>query len=401
MFRKFFVFFLVLLFAFPSFSQKKVGSKKTSQTKSQPSTTTKTPEAKKAVDELKKNPSPAKKKEAVIVFNEDFEKGEELFLLNKPEEAIVYFEKALTSENVDPNVYVYLGVCYYQIENYDKSIAVCVQGLSKDTTDHKVLAYNAGNSCYAIGNYMRADASYAIALKEDANYAPAVLNRANAQLKLDHLEDSKNNYIKYLEIEPETPQRERIETIIRLLEEEIALRAKQKPELINPDSFVSNEKMEVPVIPEKVEDAYIVEHKKSEEVVESEVVVDEAVAPSLPKEKEKAKKAAPSQPEKNSLPPEVLAEEKDAPALPKEVRSEKDSGEIVREKAPELHDKKSNEKLGPGEKVKNPEGEIPKEKKEGPSFEVKPESDGGENTEAENTGSEADFSAAETSESQS
>ena len=78
-------------------------------------------------------------------------------------------------------------------------------------------------------------------MAEDENYSPAVLNRANAQLKLDHLEDSKNNYIRYLELEPETPQREKIETIIALLEAEIIRRANEKPELINPDSFVENE----------------------------------------------------------------------------------------------------------------------------------------------------------------
>ena len=74
-----------------------------------PVTTTKTKEAKEAVDRLKKNPR-ANKKEKVLVYNEDFEKGEELFKLNKPEEALPYFEKSLDSENVNPNVYVYLGV---------------------------------------------------------------------------------------------------------------------------------------------------------------------------------------------------------------------------------------------------------------------------------------------------
>ncbi|MBR4598529.1 MAG: tetratricopeptide repeat protein, partial [Treponema sp.] len=203
---------ILLVIALPFFSQTKKTASPKKSLPSSVSTTTKTPEAKKAVDALKKNPGKNQKKEAVIVFNEDFEKGEELFQLNKPEKAIEYFEKALEKENVDPKIYVYLGVCYYQIKNYDKSLSVCVQGLAKEDTDHKILAYNAGNSCYAMGNYMRADASYAIALREDENYSPALLNRANAQLKLDHLEDSKNNYIRYLELEPESPQKERIET---------------------------------------------------------------------------------------------------------------------------------------------------------------------------------------------
>ncbi|MBO6218325.1 MAG: hypothetical protein J6N81_01980 [Treponema sp.] len=258
----------------PVFSQKK----NTSGAGKSP-TTTKSLEAKNAVDELKKNPNP--KKEIVIVYNEDFEKGEELFQLNKPEEAISYFEKALSVGDVNPNVYVYLGVCYYQIEQYDKSLTVCVQGMAKEGTDKKVLAYNAGNACYAMGNYMRADASYALALREDDSYAPAILNRANAQLKLDHLADARDNYIRYLELESETPQKERIESIISLLDEEIERRANEKPELINPDAIVENEKMEIPESLEKVALELPDEEEKIQET-HSELVKDEAKAPLLP-----------------------------------------------------------------------------------------------------------------------
>lgn len=236
-------------------------------------------EAKAAIQNKKSGKE--KKNEAPVVFNADFAAGEELFSLNEPEKAIPYFEKALEAENVNPAVYVYLGVAYYQTGDYNKSLAVCVQGLAKENTDRKVLAYNAGNSCYAMGNYMRADASYAIALREDENYAPAVLNRANAQLKMDHLEDAKNNYIKYLELSPDSNQKEKIEELIRLLEEEIALRAKQRPELINPDEFVSNEKMEIVEAPEKVQET--LPSYAEEKPLEPEKI--SAAAPALPVEK--------------------------------------------------------------------------------------------------------------------
>ena len=326
--KKIFLTSLILLvIALPFFSQTKKTASPKKSLPSSVSTTTKTPEAKKAVDALKKNPGKNQKKEAVIVFNEDFEKGEELFQLNKPEKAIEYFEKALEKENVNPKIYVYLGVCYYQIKNYDKSLSVCVQGLAKEDTDHKILAYNAGNSCYAMGNYMRADASYAIALREDENYSPALLNRANAQLKLDHLEDSKNNYIRYLELEPESPQKERIETIIGLLDAEIIRRANEKPELINPDSFVENEKMDVPDEPEIVL-ADDIPQEKEEQKVPSEKVHSDSVAPELPAE---------------------LAEEKDsdivdgdsvAPALPLLLAEERLLEKVHAEKIAELESEK-------------------------------------------------------------
>lgn len=285
--KKIFVLTVIFSLLIPGFSAEKKTSPSTKKNKvpvpaAVNPTTTKSPEAKTAVDRLKKNPPSKQKKEAVIVYNEDFVKGEELFVLNKPEEAIVYFEKSLQSENVDPKVYIYLGVCYYQIEQYDKSLAVCVQGLAKEDTDHKILAYNAGNSCYAMGNYMRADASYAISIREDETYSPAVLNRANAQLKLDHLSDARDNYRKYLDMEPETPQREKIEIILRLLDEEITRRANEKPELVNAEFSIENEKMEVPVEPEKVLADDIPQEKKSDEKIPAEIV--HSVAPDLPRD---------------------------------------------------------------------------------------------------------------------
>lgn len=258
------IYALLLLASFPLSSQ-----------------TVKSAEAKAVIENLK-GPKKTEKEKAPVVYNEDFSKGEELFSLNEPEKAIPYLEKALEAENADPAVYVYLGVAYYQAGDYNRSLSVCVQGLAKDNTDKKVLAYNAGNSCYAMGNYMRADASYAISMREDETYAPPVLNRANAQLKMDHLEDAKNNYVKYLELDKESPQKEKIENLILLLEEEIARRAKEGPELINPDDFVENEKMETVEAEKVIEEIPLIAEEKP---VSSEKI--EAAPPSLPVEVKK------------------------------------------------------------------------------------------------------------------
>ena len=228
----------LLAFGNVGFAQKK-NVKSKQQNVGKTPTTTKSVEAKNAVDELKKNPN--QKKEKNVVYNADFEKGEELFALNKPDEAIAYFEKSLSEPDVDPKVYVYLGVCYYQIEQYEKSLDICVQGLSKEGTDKKILAYNAGNAAFALGNYAKANENYVLALREDGNYSAAVLNRANALLRLDRYFDARENYIKYLELEPENPQRENIEIIIRLLGEELDRIVKEQPERVNGEIAVKNE----------------------------------------------------------------------------------------------------------------------------------------------------------------
>ncbi len=217
-----------------------------------------------------------------VVYNSDFATGEELFKINKPIDAIPFLEKAISSPDVDPAVYIYLGVAYYQTGAFSDSLSICIQGLTKENTDHKTLAFNAGNSAYAIGNYARADACYAIAMKTDAEFSPAVLNRANAQLKQDHLQDAKDNYELFLKLDPENEQKIQIEELIKLLEAEIARRANEKPELILPEDFVNNEDNILPEYEfEKI--AYEMPQSLEEEKVDmSEILpVSETIAPQM------------------------------------------------------------------------------------------------------------------------
>ena len=235
-----------------------------------------------------KAPASKKEKEApAYVFSQDFADGEELFQLNRPLEAIPLFEKIIDDKNINPAVFVYLGVAYYQVEEYQKSLNICVRGLTRPDTDHKVLAYNGGNSAYALGNYARADACYAIAIKEDPNFSAAYLNRANAQLKQDHLEDARANYQKFIEMESENEQRPAIEQLIALLDAEILRRANEKPELIRPEDMnVGNQDMKVPENIEKIalEELPAREEKKEAEEVPEKIAMEEIAAPELPPE---------------------------------------------------------------------------------------------------------------------
>lgn len=215
-----------------------------------------------------------------------FSAAEELFRLNRPAEAIPLFEEMLDDTDADPAAFVYLGVAYYQVGEYQKSLSVCVKGLARADTDHRVLAYNAGNSAYALGNYARADACYAIALKEDPAFSAAYLNRANAQLKQDLIQEARDNYQAFVEREPESVQRPAIEQLIALLDEEIVRRENEKPELIAPESLaVENEAMQVPeaerVVPE---DVPVMQAVPEAAVAEERVDAGEFAAPALPPE---------------------------------------------------------------------------------------------------------------------
>ena len=279
MMKRIFLYSILFLFSFVCFAQTKT-AKQNSRAKAQNQVRAGTVSTKPAAKKKAKD-------EPAFVYSQDFADGEELFQLNRPLEAIPLFEKIIDDKNVNPAVFVYLGVAYYQVEEYQKSLNVCVKGLTRPDTDHKVLAYNGGNSAYALGNYARADACYAIAIKEDPNFSAAYLNRANAQLKQDHLEDARANYQKFIEMESESEQRPAIEQLIALLDAEILRRANEKPELITPEDMnVENQDMQVPDDIEKIAMEELPAEKPEPEEEASPERMDEhdIAAPELPPE---------------------------------------------------------------------------------------------------------------------
>ena len=157
---------------------------------------------------------------AVSLFAES--EGERLFKSNNPAAAIPLFERELASGTLSSAAYNYLGLSYYQTGQYDKSVAVFEKGLSVPGTDKKVLAYNAGNSAFAAGNYAKADECYSLALAASPDFVKALLNRANARLNQMRLRDALGDYETYIARVPGDPQRAEIDRVIALLRAELA-----------------------------------------------------------------------------------------------------------------------------------------------------------------------------------
>lgn len=328
--------------------------------------------------------------ETVSPYSADFAAGEELFQLNKPEEAIPLFENVLKEPQPNPSVYVYLGVAYYQIKEYQRSLDVCVIGMAKQGTDKKILAYNAGNSAYAMSNYARAESCYALSLHEDENFASAHLNIANAQLKQDHLEDARENYVRFLELEPENVQKEAIEELIRLLDEELERRANEKPELILPEDLdILNDAMQSPA-PEMVEESEAPVLPAEPKKADGERIESDAQAPVVPAsptpsagervEGEKQAPAMPLVPAKDSgerieseapsavqpLPKQqpygeelLKAADAAAGAVPEESKEQASSGEVVKEPALPAPQTKPDPRDKPMEAVDGEDGDLP------------------------------------------
>lgn len=145
----------------------------------------------------------------------------ELFHTNRPLEAIPLFQESLSKGNASPEIYNYLGLAYYQTGQMQKSFETYQIGLLMPDTDKKTLYFNAGNVAFALGYYDRADELYTYALSKDPYFSSATLNRANARMKSLQYEWAVDDYKTYLELAPDSEQRENIEKLIALLTRQI------------------------------------------------------------------------------------------------------------------------------------------------------------------------------------
>ena len=151
--------------------------------------------------------------------------GMKLFEQGKAAEAIAPLEAAVNSGSATPAEYNYLGLSYYQIGNYAKSVEAFKKGLSASGTNKKLLYFNMGNSYFSMGEFQSALESFSMATVADPGYAEPFLNKANTEIKLDMLSEAASDYKRYLVLRPESGQRPQIERIISLIETEISARA--------------------------------------------------------------------------------------------------------------------------------------------------------------------------------
>ncbi len=154
--------------------------------------------------------------------------GESLFKENKPKEAVQVLENEILNGLVTANTYNFLGLGYYQLGEYAKSIDAFNRGIAAQPTLAKTFLYNQGNSYYALKDYTSAIRCYSDVLKDNPTFYDALLNRANALLMASQLKDARTEYIDYIAKCPNDPQRPEIEKLIKALEEEIVRREEEE-----------------------------------------------------------------------------------------------------------------------------------------------------------------------------
>ncbi len=150
----------------------------------------------------------------------DFSRGESFFRADNPEKAVPYLQKAIENKE-DPKAYIYLALCYFQQGKYAQALNICTEGMDAPNTNKKVLAYDAGNIAFAMEDYEGADKWYSLAIAADASYASPVLNRANTRLKQGRFQESKEDYINYIKLSPDSEQGNTINAIIAMLDEQM------------------------------------------------------------------------------------------------------------------------------------------------------------------------------------
>lgn len=189
--------------------------------------------------------------------------GVRLYEQGMAAESIAFLEADIESGNALPVEYNYLGLAYYQIGNFAKSVEAFRKGVAIPGTNKKRIYFNMGNSYFLMGDFENALNSYSMASVADPNYGEPVLNKANAELKLDRLKDAQDDYRRYLALCPDTPQRPEIEKILALIDEEMVSRAES--ERVAQEEAERLKKEEERIAAEKAEQERIAAEKKAED----------------------------------------------------------------------------------------------------------------------------------------
>jgi tetratricopeptide (TPR) repeat protein len=146
-----------------------------------------------------------------------FEQGEELFMENKPSEAVFILEQVVEGGNPPPKAFYYLGVVYEQLERYEDAVRLYERALERPGVNRARLLFNMGNNYLHLGDREAAVGAYTRAVEANSDYAPAYLNRANSRVALESYDGALKDYSVYLALEPNSAQRPEIERMMAAL----------------------------------------------------------------------------------------------------------------------------------------------------------------------------------------
>jgi len=159
-----------------------------------------------------------------------FDEGERLFRENRPKDAAAQLERAVSEPGVDERAWLYLGLSYQQLGRLDDAAQAFRKGAAAASRFKHLFLFDLGNVYLLQGKNSFAAEMYGEALEVDGALAGAYLNRANARIATKEYKGARDDYARYLELEPASGQRAAIEEIMRRLDAGIADAAKAAAE---------------------------------------------------------------------------------------------------------------------------------------------------------------------------
>ena len=151
-----------------------------------------------------------------------FIRGEELFMQNRPQEALRYLEAAVAEDPAHVQAFLYLGIVYLQMNRVDDAIATYTRILPRGGAETARIAFNLGNAHFVRGDAEVARQYFTKAIEANPSFAAAYLNRANTLVRTGDLAAAVTDYQTYLSLVPSSPQREQVIRLITFIQEEFA-----------------------------------------------------------------------------------------------------------------------------------------------------------------------------------
>jgi tetratricopeptide (TPR) repeat protein len=154
---------------------------------------------------------------ALFGASEFFDKGEALFVQNKPQDARPLLESALNDDPANEKTYLYLGIIYQQMGDAQRAIDILKRGLDVASSFKDLFYYNIGNDFFFKKDFTTAEQMYSSAVTTNTRLAEGYLNRANTRLQLQNFDGALADYTLFLQLAPQDPQRPSIEKVMALL----------------------------------------------------------------------------------------------------------------------------------------------------------------------------------------
>jgi tetratricopeptide (TPR) repeat protein len=158
-----------------------------------------------------------------------FERGEEAFMQNNPDDAIPLLEVAIQNDSQNRRAYMYLGAAYQQLGQYERAVAVYRRALDAGLSNPEEFYYNIALSSYRNGESQLAIDNYTLAVQQNSTYSNAYLNRANMYVRNSEYEKAISDYRLFLQLVPEGQTSETVRRMLVALEDEqVAERLRQE-----------------------------------------------------------------------------------------------------------------------------------------------------------------------------